>query len=187
MQDPWRGGALTVSTESFPFPPCRFQLIYADPPWTFDTYSPRGQGKSPSQHYAVMESAAICQLPVAQLASTDSILALWVYTPRLPDALTVMASWGFNYKTAAVWDKDCFGTGYYFRSGAEFLLLGRRGKGLPRHDRAVRQVIREARREHSRKPDGMYTALERMFGDVSRIELFARRTRQGWTSWGYEA
>lgn len=107
-----------------------------------------------------------------------------MYTPRLPDALTVMASWGFTYKTSAWWDKESFGTGYYFRSGGELLFLSRRGKGLPRYDRAVRQIIREKKREHSRKPDGMYTALERMFGDVSRIELFARNRRPGWTAWG---
>jgi N6-adenosine-specific RNA methylase IME4 len=170
----------------FPFPSGTFQLIYADPPWTFTTYSNAGQSKSPSQHYPVMDTAAICRLPVAQIATTNSILALWVYTPRLPDALQVMASWGFDDKTLAWWDKGSFGTGYYFRSGGELLMLGKRGRGLPRHDRSVRQVIRASKREHSRKPDEMYDALERLFGDVSRIELFARRRRIGWAAWGNE-
>jgi N6-adenosine-specific RNA methylase IME4 len=169
-----------------PFPPGTFELIYADPPWTFETYSETGQGKSPSRHYAVMDTTSICQLPVADLAAPDSVLALWTYGPRMPDALIVMASWGFTYKTLAWWDKNSFGTGYYFRSGGELLLLGRRGRGLPRYDRSVRQVIRAPRRQHSRKPDEMYIALERLFGDVSRIELFARYPRAGWTAWGIE-
>jgi N6-adenosine-specific RNA methylase IME4 len=42
------------------------------------------------------------------------------------------------------------------------------------------------RREHSRKPDEAADALERLFGPVSRIELFARRRRPGWEAWGNE-
>jgi N6-adenosine-specific RNA methylase IME4 len=169
------------------FPSGTYQLIYADPPWNYKTYSAKGQGKSPSQHYGVMDTAAICQLPVQQLATPDSILAMWVYTPKLPDAFTMMASCGFTYETLSWWDKvTAFSTGHYFRTGGELLILGKRGKGLsPRYDRSVRQIIREKKRKHSQKPDGMYVALERMFGpDVSRFELFARQTRDGWTSWG---
>jgi N6-adenosine-specific RNA methylase IME4 len=97
-------------------------LIYADPPLHFTTWSDKGQGRSPSRHYATMSAPALRALPVAKLAAPDSVLALWVYGPRLPDALALIAAWGFVYKSVGlVWVKTTrqgtvhFGTGYYTR------------------------------------------------------------------------
>jgi N6-adenosine-specific RNA methylase IME4 len=51
----------------------------------------------------------------------------------------------------------------------------------------VPSVIREPRREHSRKPDAVYEIIERMYPDLPRIELFARGpARAGWAAWGNE-
>lgn len=38
----------------------------------------------------------------------------------------------------------------------------------------------------SRKPDEAAEALERLFGPVRRLELFARCRRSGWDAWGNE-
>jgi N6-adenosine-specific RNA methylase IME4 len=127
---------------------------------------------------------AICRLPVGEIAAPDAVLALWVYGPRLPDALRVMDAWGFEFKSDLItWLKvtangePAFGTGYYTRKNTEQLLLGTRGNGLKVLDHSVRQSIIAATRGESVKPDEAYEALGRLFGPVRRLEMFARRSR----------
>ena len=132
-------------------------------------------------------------LPIKDIAAEDAGLALWVYGPLLPQAFDVMNSWGFTYKSDLfTWEKvtstgdPAFGTGYYTRKSTEQLLYATRGRGLRRIDRGVPQCIRAPRKEHSRKPDEVFNGLERLFGTVRRLELFARRQRPGWEAWGNE-
>src|SRR4051812_47515057 len=75
---------LRARTPQLPAGP--FDLVVADPPWHFTTYSQKGQGRSPSAHYATMTIGSLCRLPVLDIAARDSGLAMWVYGPRLPDA-----------------------------------------------------------------------------------------------------
>jgi N6-adenosine-specific RNA methylase IME4 len=178
---------------TLPLPSGPFDLILADPPWHFSTYSEKGQGRSASRHYATMSVDRICKLPIKSVSAEDAGLALWVYGPLLREGLNVMKSWGYEYKSDLItWEKvtssgePAFGTGYYTRKSTEQLLFGTKGRGLTRIDRSVPQCIRAPRREHSRKPDEVYDALERLFGPVRRLELFARQQRDGWDAWGNE-
>ncbi|HGJ5884476.1 MT-A70 family methyltransferase, partial [Arsenophonus sp.] len=41
--------------------------------------------------------------------------------------------------------------------------------------------------EHSQKPKEVHYRLEKLYGEVKRIELFARDKVQGWDLWGNEA
>lgn len=115
----------------------------------------------------------------------------WVYGPRLPDTLRVIEGWGLTFKSELlVWHKIAskkFGTGYTTRKSVEnaWLATPRRG-GLKRRDKGVEQFFEAPRRDHSEKPDAAYEALERLYGDVRRLDLFARRTRPGWVPWGNE-
>jgi len=77
-----------------------------------------------------------------------------------------------------------FGVGYYSKSNPEVCLLGMRGQ-LPTISDAVSSVILAPRREHSRKPDEAYGRIEGVFGDVPRVELFARQGQQGWDAMGH--
>lgn len=167
-----------------------FGAIYADPPWSFAVYSDKGKGKSAERHYAVMSLAAIKALPVADVAAPDCALFLWASDPMLPQALEVMAAWGFVYKTVAfTWAKTTapfgkwhFGCGYWTRANPEMCLLGTRGKPK-RLSAAVRQLVVAPRREHSRKPDEVAGGIERLVAGPY-LEMFARTTRPGWTAWG---
>jgi N6-adenosine-specific RNA methylase IME4 len=76
------------------------------------------------------------------------------------------------------------GTGKYTRANPEQCWILRKGKGLRVRDHGVPRLIVSPRREHSRKPDEARSGLERLFGDVRRIELFARERAKGWKSWG---
>ncbi len=103
-----------------------------------------------------------------------------------------MHEWGFEYKTAAfTWAKTTskdnwhFGCGYWTRANAELCLLGTRGTPK-RLSRAVRQLLISPVREHSRKPDETHERIERLVAGPY-LELFARQSRPGWTTWGNEA
>lgn len=182
---------MTVYTCAMGDVPGRYQFIMADPNWKFTAWSARGLGKSPEQHYACAPLDQIKAMPVSALAADDCMLWLWATNPMLPQAIEVLAAWGFAYSTAGHWVKQtktgklAFGTGYRLRSAGEPFLIGTRGK--PKNTHSVRSVIMGPVREHSRKPEEAYAAAEALMPDAKRIDLYSRQTRSGWDSWGDEA
>jgi N6-adenosine-specific RNA methylase IME4 len=171
--------------------PLSFDFIMADPPWSFDNFSEKGEAKNAKAQYACMDLAAIKALPVGQLAARDCVLWLWATNPMLPQAIETLAAWGFTYKTAGHWSKktangkQAFGTGYILRCAGEPFLIGTVGE--PACTRSVRSVIEGVVREHSRKPEEAYAAAEALcHRAMNRADLFSRETRKGWTAWGHE-
>jgi N6-adenosine-specific RNA methylase IME4 len=171
-------------------PPGQFSLIMADPPWRFVTRSVKGLKKSPQAHYDCMDLDAIKALPVADIAAPDCLLFMWATAPMLPQALDVMAAWGFTFKTMGAWAKQsstgqkwAFGTGYILRSASEPFLIGTRGR-VKIKSRSERNLIVAPIREHSRKPDATRDMLDRMVPDGDRLEMFAREAAPGWQAWG---
>jgi len=175
-----------------PHEPGSYGLIVADPPWSFDNWSAKGEKKNPKSHYSCMGLPDIKALPVADLGARDCLLWLWATNPMLPQAIEVMEAWGFQFKTAGTWVKTtkhgklAFGTGYVLRSCSEPFLIGRRGKPA-QGAKNIRSAFLAEAREHSRKPDDAYAMAERMAPAARRIELFSRVERQGWATWGDEA
>jgi N6-adenosine-specific RNA methylase IME4 len=77
-----------------------FGAIYADPPWSFRVWSKdTGNGRSAESHYSTMSMEDLAGLPVAELAAPDCVLFMWACWPSLPEALGIIESWGFTYKT----------------------------------------------------------------------------------------
>lgn len=171
----------------------QYSIIYADPPWSFKTWSDRGKQKSPDNHYSCMSMADIKSLPVGDIAAKDSLLFMWVTDPLLDVQIETMKAWGFAYKTVAfTWVKlnkkgvGLFtGLGYYTRSNPEMVLLGRRGKPPKPKLRSVHQVVMAPVREHSRKPDEVRSRIAAMY-DGPRLEMFARTSVPGWDVFGNE-
>jgi N6-adenosine-specific RNA methylase IME4 len=163
----------------------RFGVILCDPPWS---YRDLGHTRRIDRQYSIMRTADIAALPVADIALPDSVLFLWATAPLLPDGLEVMKAWGFKYKSGAVWDKEIFGCGHYFRIQHEHLLIGTKGRpGIAANGaRNIPSIIRSCRGKHSVKPAEVYVAIERMYPSLPKIELFARNRREGWHSWGNE-
>ena len=84
-----------------------YKVIYADPPWHFKSYSPKGDGRNANQHYSCMSITDICNLRVSDLAADDCVLLMWCVDPMLPEALEVIKAWGFKYKTVGfTWAKQ---------------------------------------------------------------------------------
>jgi len=166
--------------------PMSYGLIMIDPPWSFETYSAKGEAKGPAAQYSLMDADAIRALPVGTLAARDCLLWLWATWPTLPVAMSCFEAWGFAFKTGGAWDKQRWGTGYLMRSLCEPFLIGTCGEPRVR-GASIPNLIEETRREHSAKPNAAYTMAERMLPDARRVELFSRRTRPGWDAWGNEA
>ena len=159
----------------------RFGCVYADPPWPYANEAARGAAR---KHYPSMELEDIIDLPVAQLAAKASHLHLWATSSFLLEAREVLEAWGFTYKSSFVWVKPGLGTGNYWRVSHELLLLGVRGS-CPFRDRSQISWLEQPRELHSAKPSRVRSLIE----DVSPgpyLELFARTTTRGWTSWGQE-
>jgi N6-adenosine-specific RNA methylase IME4 len=178
--------------------------ILADPPWHFMARSDKGEGRSASQHYTTDRLGEITSLPVRDLAAPDATLIMWMvdWCPKL--AFEVIEAWGFAHKTAAfTWaklteghdgsprfddvisDRDFhFGQGYWTRANPEDAWLATRGSPK-RMNADVRQLIIHPVMEHSRKPDCVHDRVERLL-EGPYLELYARRERRGWLTWGNE-
>lgn len=172
----------------------RYDVIYADPPWRYYTYSDKGKGRSAESHYPTMAKEEIQQLPVERISSKNSVLFLWVTAPCLIEGIELIKAWGYTYKTVAfTWVKQCkrsdkpfLGMGYYTRANAEYCLLATKGKVLPRVSHSVSSVVISHIERHSKKPDEVRRRITELFGNRPRIELFAREYADGWDCWGNE-
>jgi N6-adenosine-specific RNA methylase IME4 len=182
-----------VGVDMIPFPDKKYNIIYADPAWSFKTYSDKGKGRSPDNHYSVMSLQDIKDLPVQDIADENCILFLWVTFPLLKEGFEVIDAWGFTYKTVGFnWVKKnkiknswFWGLGYWTRSNAELCLLATKGN-IKRQSASVHQIIDTPIENHSKKPDIVKDKIIELIGDLPRIELFARTTADGWDSWGDE-
>ena len=176
-----------------PFPDKKYNIIYADPAWSFKTYSDKGKGKSPDNHYSVMSLEDIKDLPLQDIADDNCILFIWVTFPLLKESFEVIDAWGFTYKTVGFnWvkknkktDSWFWGLGYWTRANAELCLIATKGT-IKRQSASVHQVIDTPIERHSKKPDIVRDKIVELVGDLPRIELFARETADGWDSWGNE-
>lgn len=172
----------------------KFDVILADPPWSFRVWSKDNPwGGTAERHYPTMRTEEIAALPVGGLAEDNAALFLWAVWPSMPEALEIVDAWGFEYKTCAyLWAKAkpsgfgfWMGMDYYSRANTEPCLLAVRGS-MPVTKKDVLALIYSPRREHSRKPDEQYGKIERLYPDARKLELFARRPRDGWSVWGNE-
>jgi N6-adenosine-specific RNA methylase IME4 len=189
-----------------PLPAVRAGAIMADPAVRYVTRSPKGQGRAPSRHYVDMTPDEIMAMPVSECAGDDCFLFLWLPNPHIRLLEPIMSAWGFTFSGSAfAWAKTTknavvtpisvtaapgaktpwhTGMGYTTRKNIELCWLGRRGKPK-RLDRGVRELVISPVREHSRKPDEVYSHIER-FCPGPWVELFARQRRDGWVSLGDE-
>jgi len=165
-----------------------YDVIAIDPPWAYeerggtsvDAYEPvaiRGQCPYPTM--------TLAEIGAIKLPSKDScVLFLWTTHAFLEDAFKLLDVWGFNYKATIVWDKDKMGMGRTIRLQCEFCLLAIKGSPVLSGS-SERDIIREPRREHSRKPEAFYTMVERMTMG-RRLDYFARSKRENWDVYGAE-
>jgi site-specific DNA-methyltransferase (adenine-specific) len=157
----------------------KYQIIYADPPWSYDDKM-KNHSFSLDHEYETQDLSWIKNLKIEELADNNCCLFLWAVSPLLPEAIEVIKAWGFKFKTVAfVWNKitkngiDISNLGKWTMGNIELCLLATKGKPK-RISKNVRQLVTAIRREHSRKPDEVRLRIVELMGDIPRIELFAR-------------
>ena len=180
----------------------KYQIIYADPPWEYNDK----KNNDPAMGgitYPTMALEDIKNLDVKDIADDNCVLFLWATMPLLKEGIEVVEAWGFRYITCAfVWvkmDSDGVnihsGMGHWVNGNAELVLLGKKG-----HPQRIRKNIKQIQclriSEHSKKPDKIRQEIVRLMGDLPRIELFARGSKErdlfnhnrfdGWDCWGNE-
>lgn len=170
----------------------RYRTIVADPPWHYSgtTGVNRGAnagGRAPVLPYPTMTVEEIAALPVPEIAAADCHLFLWTTQRYLRCSFDVISAWGFTPSATLTWCKSPVGVGPggLFAITSEFVVYARRGH--PAHWRRFNTTWWSwPRGVHSQKPDGFIDEIERSVPGPY-VELFARRQRLGWDTWGNEA
>ena len=181
-----------------PFPNKKYNIIYADPPWSFGSKSYQSDNRDmidiQKAHYSTMTEQEICSLPVQNIADENCIIFMWVTDSHLQEALSVINAWGFTYKTIGfTWVKQyangsyCYNFSPYVLKSTEICLIGTKGKLKEikkRND--IKGLVFAERTKHSKKPQEVRNRITELCKDLPRIELFARKTFPGWDVWGNE-
>jgi N6-adenosine-specific RNA methylase IME4 len=166
----------------------KYEVIAIDPPWAYEEkgglsltdYNPETtRGATP---YPTMKVSEIKEI---NLPLTDNaVLFLWTTHAFLKDAFEILEHWELKYKATLVWDKERMGMGRTIRLQCEFCLIAFKGNPIF-NGSSERDIIREARRQHSRKPDAFYQYVER--STIGRkLEYFSREKRPNWEIYGNE-
>lgn len=173
------------------FPEKKYDVIYADPPWSYNDKM-KGHGMSLENHYETQDIGWIKSLPVPTIANKDCVLLLWAVSPQLPEAIDVINSWGFKFKTVAfVWSKHSstgkkiHNMGRWTMGNVELCLLATKGQPNKwRDDKSVKQFVEAERFRHSQKPEEVRVRINKLFPTQTKIELFSRINVDGWDAWG---
>ena len=185
----------------------RYRTIVADPPWEYPEGFAGGHSSAKDQSaarvgaspvewrplpYSAMTVEQLWGCPVYSLADDDSRLFLWATNRYLRNAFTLMDYWGFDYRQALVWHKtDANLPAHIAPNSAEFVLVGVRGNPgrIATLPSAVFPIPRKGgpgHRSHSEKPEAFLDMVETV-SPGPYLELFARRNRLGWDTWGNES
>lgn len=171
------------SQNIFPKSKTKYKTIMCDCPWDINQRG-RYSSRSAESHYELMPLDRIKAMPVADLCEENSHLYLWIPNGLLQEGLDVIKAWGFTFRSPIYWIKPRLGLGNYVRNASETLLFATRGKA-PVKFHAQPNWVFAPQQEHSHKPEEQFAIIERL-SDGPYLELFARRKRLGWDSWGNE-
>jgi len=167
-----------------PLPTGPYRVLYADPPWHYDSHDPNFHGHA-RDHFPPLTIAELCALPVRTLVGKQAVLFLWVTSPILPECFPMLKAWGFTYKASIVWDKGVPIYGYYISTQHEYLLICTRGSCKPDIQVRPPSLHRIPREElHSAKPVEFRLLIDALYPEGRRLELFARERAPGWDAWG---
>jgi len=174
----------------------KYRTIVADPPWEIGALPniriPQGvihDGRPDPMPYACMSLDDLAALPVRDLAERRAHLYLWTINSYLEDAYEIARLWGFKPTTLLVWAKTPLGSGApggTWSSNTEYILFCRRGLLATTASYDTRWFNWPRTTVHSKKPEAFLDMVEAT-SPGPYLEMFARRQRLGWDTWGNEA
>lgn len=178
-------------------PKNHYQVIYTDPPWKY--YGDPNKDQAAGKHYSCMSYKELSDLPVKDLLAKHAVICMWATGPKMQEACNLFSEWGCYFRNVMrVWLKTKKNGELIAAQGArpsfvkqldEFLLIGstyQYGRTLPILTEKMNQNVRAPRPNniHSAKPDIFRDDIVELFGDVRRLEMFARTAHPGWDAWG---
>lgn len=185
-----------MTTPASNTPSVLYRTVVADPPWPLKGggrqlwREGRPSGLTRPMPYPTMSLSEIAALAVEPHVDHEAHLYLWTTQKFLRNAYDVVEAWGFRPSaTVLTWCKKPYGRcmGRLFGSATEFILFGWRGTPPPKGRPTInRNWFTWTRGQHSQKPEAFYDLVEQV-SPAPRLELFARRQRLGWDTWGDEA
>lgn len=174
-----------------------YDLILADPPWK--------QSKGGKKSVRANSSGKPLDYPTISLEEIkehlgqadaltprggNSILFLWTIDKYLFEAQEIGESLGYKLHARMIWNKVTgIPAAFTIRFGHEYLLYMYKGKLTPvalEVRGKIHSVFTEQVKRHSQKPEISYAIIERLYPDLTKLELYARRERDGWDCWGNE-
>jgi N6-adenosine-specific RNA methylase IME4 len=166
----------------------KYEVIAIDPPWAYEEkggLSSTDYNPETTRGTTTYPTMKVSEIKEINLPLTDNaVLFLWTTHAFLKDAFEILEHWNLKYKATLVWDKERMGMGRTIRLQCEFCLIAFKGNPIF-NGSSERDIIREARREHSRKPDAFYQYVER--STIGRkLEYFSREKRTNWEIYGNE-
>lgn len=164
----------------------KYQLIVADPPWDIQKIKKRVRPNQVNMDYPMMSLDEIEKLPIEFLADENCICFIWTIDKYLYQTPRILRAWGFKYHLTMAWDKTNGLAMYGFNRQTEFIVVGLKGKNeaYPKR-KTIRTSFTAKSTFHSAKPDEFYEMLN-VLPYNPRIDLFARKKRDGWDVWGNE-
>ncbi len=186
---------ITLGLHQRQLPFVKAGLILEDYEWDDEVYSrDTGMDRHAANHYPTSEDAHTAEeihrrRDISSIVDkAGCVLAMWTTNQHLKIAMDLMALRGFDYKSNYCWGKDKISTGRWNRSKHELLLIGTVGSPpCPAPGTQWDSLQLAPKGEHSAKPDLFYEMLEEYFPTLVKIELNARRHRDGWVQWGNES
>ena len=172
--------------------PHKYSFIYMDPPWSYNekVHLKGNVHSSAEHHYPTMGIKDLKKMNIGAIAERDCLILMWVTGPQMDVAIDLINHWNFQFKDVVFcWDKILINPGSYTLTSFEFVLAAKNQFGkipTPRGRYNIKQGFIEPRGKHSAKPQQIACYIEEMFPHSTKIELFARRKRNGWTCWGNE-
>jgi len=174
------------------------RVLIVDPPWSHGDQLP-GKKRGAKKHYKCMSLSEIVRMSLPPIHD-DAVLFLWRVSSMVEEAYQVVRAWDFVPKSEIVWnktvpsdatgEKDALGMGHIVRGSHETCIVARRGKLIKPMSKSERTSFRAPRTEHSEKPEEFYRIVERLYPlelwPEAHVELFARKRRKGWVSYGDE-
>ena len=169
-----------IESGKIKLPKGKYEVIIIDPPWPYGSKYDKNGFRSTSPYPEMLfDEIKDIDLPYSE----NCVLFLWTTHKFIWDAKKLLDIWNFEYRNILIWDKEKMGIGKLFRMQCEFCLVGIKGKPILNNDNTIRDIIRETRREHSRKPEAFYNMINELC--IGRkLDYFAREKRNGFDNFG---
>ena len=171
-----------------------YDVFIVDPPWNkrWEKYG-KNDLRKVRPIYEVMSVQEIFNLLDEEVFTTANIphtVFMWTIEEFLESCDQEMKRRNYRRHIRLIWDKcNGFPAAFTVRFSHEYLIWYYKPKMLC-IQKSMRgkftSIIREKKREHSRKPDSAYDLIKCLYPKQNKIDVFSREKREGFAQWGNE-